>query len=228
MFLSSITLNKWKRRNASLWLVPTSSPQTLVLVLCTAHPGLVMTITRHASRMVSLSKVKLQYQLILMESSQIKLLTLRASTLKMLIIRSRKDWRMKEDLSHQAQLSIVIPIAGDQILLSFTEHLIPGSSKLLKLKSNWLKTTRTAHGFLLSFRKKDSTTGLLMQKTGASQEIDTGATPFQFGPLTTWKKSYALVQSKNLESFLVVGRSLTCIEKILTRSLFHQRRAKVF
>jgi hypothetical protein len=75
--------------------------------------------------------------------------------------------------------------------------LIHGSLRSQILRNSLLRTIRLVLGFHLSFRKRDSTTGLLMPRTGASQEIDIGVIPFLSGHLKMERKSSASALLKN-------------------------------
>ena len=81
-------------------------------------------------------------------------------------------------------------------------------------------------GFHPSSRRRDSRIGLLMQETGASQEIDTGVIQFQSGCLMMVKKLFVLGQSRSFKSFQAALTSLIFIEKILIILQFLQSKEK--
>lgn len=102
--------------------------------------------------------------------------------------------------------------------------LTAGSSELPKSKSNSLLRTRPPSGFLNSYRKNDSTTGLSMPKTGASPAIATGAIQSRSGCLMTAKKLSAAALSKSLRNCQARDRLLTSTGS--TWITFKSRRSK--
>ena len=135
---------------------------------------------------------------------------------------------MRADLSLLERLSIVILSVGGQILLLFIELSILGSLRWPKLRNSLLKTIRLALGFLLLYKKRDSTTGSLMQRIGVFLETDIGEIPFPYGSPMTVRKLFALGLLKNLGNFQDAEKSKTYTEKILITLLFLLKWAKEF
>ena len=67
-----------------------------------------------------------------------------------------------------------------------------------------------------------------MPRTGASQEIGTGGTPFPFGLQKTWKKLYVWDPSRNSKNCQAVVTLLTYIESLLIKSPSHQSKVRVY
>ena len=206
---------------ASVLSIVTMLPMMLVLVLSIAHQVSVRKIINAAWRLALSMLVVHQFPLIKTVNSWTRSPSMLASTSKMLINKFRLIWRLLEDFSALDQLSILIHSAGGRKHLYFTEDLAAGSLKLLTSKINLSKITSKQSGFPISSKKKDSTTGLLTPKTGASQETDTGVTPSQSGfPMTVRKQSVS-DQSRSLKNYLDRDHLLTSIENtsIISRSL---------
>ena len=84
------------------------------------------------------------------------------------------------------------------------------------------------NGSLKQFKRRDSKTGLKMQETGASQETDIGEIQFLFGALMTWKKSFALGQSRSSKNSQVVVKLQIFTESILITLQSLLNKAKEF
>lgn len=92
-----------------------------------------------------------------------------------------------------------------------------------------MRIIKNQSGFQLSFKKRDSTTGLKALRTGVSQEADTGVTPSLSGSLRTMKKLFALDLLLNLRLYQVMKVLLrTYTENSLMISLFLQSKERVF
>ena len=148
-------------------------------------------------------------------------------TLKTLIKLSKLILRQQVVFFVLEQLSIVIPSVGEVKPHLFTEASTAGSLKLLKSRSSLSNKTKQQSGFQISFKRRDSTTGLLTLKTGVSQEIDTGEILSRFGFLMTVRRSCVLVQSRNSKNFQDKDHSLISIENTLTTFRSLQSKAKV-